>query len=107
MADERLGAGHAQRLLPILGGLSRGRCGGASRLHSGAFPFRPLAAFRTGGSVCREAQTVDDAAQPFRHDLAHDLGNARPERNPAPLGIALGRVGPLVIRCHVLGAVAR
>ena len=50
---------------------------------------------------------VEHAAHLLRHDLAHDLGDTLAEGDAAPLGIVLRRIGALVIRRHVLGAVAR
>ena len=58
-------------------------------------------------SFGRRAQAIEPVAQLLRNDLAHDLGHALAEGDPAPLGIALRRIGLLVIRRHVLGAVAR
>ena len=59
------------------------------------------------GTSDRRAQAVEHVAHLLRHDLAHDLGHALAEGDPTPLGIALRRIGTLVVRGHVLGPVAR
>ena len=69
-------------------------------------PFRPLSAIQTGHTFSR-AQAVEHVAHFLRHDLAHDLGHALAEGDPTPLGVVLDRIGTVVIRGHVLGAVAR
>ena len=59
------------------------------------------------GRISRRAKAVEHVADLFRHDLAHDLGHALAEGDPAPLGKALCRIGTLVVRGHVLRPVAR
>ena len=43
----------------------------------------------------------------LRHELPHDLSDARAEGNAAPFGVVTGRIEPLVVRRHILGPVAR
>ncbi|SFW36635.1 hypothetical protein [Nitrosovibrio sp. Nv17] len=50
---------------------------------------------------------IDGIAHALRHQPAHDLGDTGAESDAAPFGIVLRRVDPLVIRRHVLRAVAR
>ena len=69
-------------------------------------PFRPPSAIQSGRFGWR-AQAVEHVAQLLGHNLAHDLGHARAESDPAPLGVALDRIGGLVVRGHILGTVAR
>ena len=78
-------------------------------------PYRsfPFPASRSGlvrhpaGHISRRAKAVEHVAQLFRHDLAHDLGHALAEGDPTPLGVALYRIGTLVVRRHILRAIAR
>jgi len=90
VADQRFGAGATQPRFRAFPHLPFRRC-----------PFWLLSA------IGRQAQAIEHASHVLRHDLAHDLGDADAEGDPAPCGIILRRIKPLIIRRHVLGAVAR
>src|SRR5579871_6672444 len=74
--------------------------------HSRRFPLRPLSAIRTG-HISRRAKAVEHATYLLGHDPARDLGHALAEGDPTPFGVALYRIGTVVVRDHILGAVAR
>ena len=90
MPDERLGAGAAKRRF------------GISRPHSFRRSVFPL--LFVAGAL---AQTLEHLAHLLRHDLPHDLGNTRAEGDPALLGVLPRGIGPVVVRRHILGPVAR
>src|SRR3546814_1743225 len=78
---------------------------------SGVLPSRLAHALRARHAVTGRAQSVehviDGIAHALRHQPAHDLGDTGAESDAAPFGIALYRIGALVVRRHVLGPVAR
>ena len=78
----------------------------AAAFSFGGSPFGPSSAI-TVEHLSRNAKAVEHAAQLLRHGLAHDLGHALAERDPAPLGVALDGIGTVVIQGHVLRPVAR
>src|SRR3546814_12767967 len=78
---------------------------------AGVLPSRLAHALRARHAVTGRAQSVehviDGIAHALRHQPAHDLGDTGAESDAAPFGIALYRIGALVVRRHVLGPVAR
>ena len=109
MALERVGS-HAlsasdRRLRPFGGSVSCRRLPTAP-LPSGASRPPPPVSGPSARSA-DERRSVEHVADLFRHDLAHDLGHALAEGDPASLGIALRWIALFVIRRHVLGPVAR
>src|SRR6516162_1046386 len=69
--------------------------------------FRPRRAVWARQSVGSRARAIEHGAHLLGHDLAHDLGHALAEADPTPLGVALYWIGTLVVRGHILGAIAR
>src|SRR5262245_63042686 len=59
--------------------------------------FRPRRAVWARQSIGRRARAIEHVAHLLRHDLAHDLGHALAEADPTPLGVALYRIGTLVV----------
>ena len=96
MAEQRLGAGLAQRRFQVF-----------HRLLFRRFQFQPPRAVRARDGVGRRPQAVEHVAHFLRHDLLDNFGNALAEGDAAPLGIALDRIALLVIQSHVLRPVAR
>src|SRR3546814_1773392 len=73
---------------------------------SDLLPSRLAHALRARHAVTGRAQSVehviDGIAHALRHQPAHDLGDTGAESDAAPFGIALYRIGALVVRRHVL-----
>ena len=112
MAHERSGTHTTQFLFRVFRHLPFRRFGFAPLgSRTAPFPFRrsplrPPSAIRAG-HISRRAKAVEHVAQLFRHDLARDLGHALAEGDPTPLGVALYRISTLVVRGHILCAIAR
>src|SRR5271170_2302942 len=61
------------------------------------FPLRPPSAIRSE-AICRRAEAAEHVAHLLGYDLAHDLDHALAEADSAPLGVALDRIGTVVVR---------